>query len=379
MPSIHKDPRFPKGVWYASFYRADGKRVFRSTKTKNRAVATALCHALAEAERCSREGTLTQDRATELINETLRRSGQKPIVRLTLEDWIKECLESRTDASVALKKRSESVARRFVEALGPGSGGRLLETITAEDVRKFASSLKSEGRAPGTVNKIVCDVGYFFTRAVKLGKLRFNPFSGVQAEKDSKQKENSTFSPEQVAKLVSVTKGTDWQGAILFAYTSGTRLMDCTQLKWNQIDLQTGVIDFRQRKTGGRHVVGIHPDFESWLLAHVTDEAQGFVFPVLSLQKEENLSHAFNAIVDKAGIDAGQLREKRGTKGKSRRNLTFHSLRHTAASSVFNASAIKEVARRVTGHSGTSIDRYLHLDLESIRSATALIPRLPID
>ena len=191
MPNIHRDPRFPKGVWYCSYYLANGKRAFRSTKTKNKAAATALCHALAEAERCAREGTLTQGRATELINETLRRSGQQPVVRLTLGDWLKECMESRTDISRNLRTKNEFACRRFLEALGPDSGNRLLESITESDIRKFVSSLKSEGRAPATINRITHDVGYFFTRATRLGKLKFSPFSGIEMQKDSDKKEHS--------------------------------------------------------------------------------------------------------------------------------------------------------------------------------------------
>jgi hypothetical protein len=37
------------------------------------------------------------------------------------------------------------------------------------------------------------------------------------------------------------------------------------------------------------------------------------------------------------------------------------------------------VARRLTDHAPSgSLDRYLHVDLSAIRSATALIPRLPL-
>jgi hypothetical protein len=45
---------------------------------------------------------------------------------------------------------------------------------------------------------------------------------------------------------------------------------------------------------------------------------------------------------------------------------------------VFNAEAVKQVARRVTGHAERGeIDRYVHENVELIREATKLIPRLP--
>jgi hypothetical protein len=53
-------------------------------------------------------------------------------------------------------------------------------------------------------------------------------------------------------------------------------------------------------------------------------------------------------------------------------------LRHSAATKVFNQAALKEITRRVTNHAaGGVMDRYIHEDLEAIRAAVALIPRLP--
>jgi hypothetical protein len=60
------------------------------------------------------------------------------------------------------------------------------------------------------------------------------------------------------------------------------------------------------------------------------------------------------------------------------RALSFHSFRHTAASNVFNGAALKEITRRVTNHAaGGVVDRYIHEDLDAIKAATQLIPRLP--
>jgi len=91
------------------------------------------------------------------------------------------------------------------------------------------------------------------------------------------------------------------------------------------------------------------------------------------------LSATFVGLLDKAGIEKQLLRARNSGKGRSLRALTFHSLRHTAASSVFAAATLKEITRRVTGHAaGGVVDRYIHEDLEAIRSAVQLIPRLPL-
>lgn len=390
MSSVHRDPRFPKGVWYCNFTTAQGRRVCRSTGQKSKARAKIICEAWAEAERAAADGTLGQARATQIINETLARCGQEPVERVRLGDWLGEWIEAKTNISSTLKKRYQFACTTFLAFLGPGSERRFLESINSGDIRRFAEALSAEGRCATTINRIThVDLNGAFNRALRLGKISFNPIAGVEPRKDegaiSKRK---TFTPEQIASLVESARPTDWAGAVLFGYSTGARLQDVANLRWDSIDLQVGVVVFRQRKLSSRKpdsetVVGIHPDFEAWLLARtVPDEPESFVFPTLANRSgggKNGLTNEFNRLLERAGIEAGLIRARHGIQGRSRRNLSFHSLRHTAASNVFNASAVKEAARRVTDHAKHGcLDRYLHADLEAIKAASALIPRLPL-
>jgi len=90
------------------------------------------------------------------------------------------------------------------------------------------------------------------------------------------------------------------------------------------------------------------------------------------------LSICFVELLDKAGIEKRFLRQGNTGKGRAVRALSFHSFRHAAASNVFNAASLREITRRVTNHAaGGVVDRYIHEDLEAIKAATQLIPRLP--
>jgi integrase len=78
-----------------------------------------------------------------------------------------------------------------------------------------------------------------------------------------------------------------------------------------------------------------------------------------------------------AGVRGRELRQATG-KGHRVSSLSFHSFRHGAATAVFNAAALKEITRRVTGHAQRgSLERYVHQDVQALKAATALIPRLP--
>jgi integrase len=190
-----------------------------------------------------------------------------------------------------------------------------------------------------------------------------------------------TFSPEDVWRLVKAAEGSDWQGLILLAYGSGLRLQDGANLRWSNIDLEVGVINFTQRKTGRSALVGLHQDFNDWLLQRTApDDPEAYVFPSLANRTSggsKGLSNEFNALVARAGLADHWMRQKKGCAGKTIRSKSFHSFRHGAASEIFNSAVVREVARRVTAHSGDALQRYLHADLDAIRAATALVPRLP--
>lgn len=112
MASVHPDPRSPQGVWYCRLTTADGRRVWRSTKKRNKRQAEVLCDAWQQAEIEAANGELTKHRAAEILNETLRRMGSGTIERITVGTWLKDWIEGKQRISpatrLAISKRSPS-------------------------------------------------------------------------------------------------------------------------------------------------------------------------------------------------------------------------------------------------------------------------------
>jgi integrase len=355
----------------------------RSTGTTNRSQAKIICEAWASAEQAARDGALSTSRAAAIVNETLRRCGHQTLTQYRLGDWFSEWLAAKTNCRPQTLKRYRFAAARFIESLGgPEAERQYLDTIEERDIRHFIQTLRSQGRASSTIRRIIRDLNCAFARAVRLGKLERNPFNGVELQKDHDKlcDARQTFTPAQIIQLVQTARGTDWEGVILLAYSSGMRLADCCNLRWSEVDPVAGIINFRQRKTGRQTLIGLHLNFGDWLANRSTsDDPQAYIFPRLAGRRVDGkggLSNQFNSLVRQAGIDAGLIREPKGAQGKRRRALSFHSLRHTAASGVYNAAA-KEMARRITGHAERgSLEAYLHADLEAVKAAAALIPRL---
>jgi integrase len=381
MASIHRNPRSPKGVWYAHYTLADGRRVARSTGTRDRSQAKIITEAWAAAETAAAYGELSQTRVLAILNETLQRIGANPVQYVSVRQWLTDWLASKDNQTAkATRSAYGQAVADFLSYLGDRGAARRLDSITTADIEGFVRGLRKEGRSASTINKIRAFLSQPFEKARKGGTIRFNPCSLVQPEK-AEPIVKGTFTAEQVAALVAVADP-DWAGAILFAWGSGARLGDVANLRWSALDMANGIVTFRERKTGATAIIGLHPDFADWLTERPAPEAvDAFVFPTLagrSINSSLGLSAQFATLMDRAGIENRLLRAGNAGKGRTVPALSFHSLRHSAASNVFNSAAIKEVARRVTNHSaGGSLDQYLHQDLEAIRAAVGLIPRLP--
>jgi integrase len=384
MGPLVKDARGRSKYWIACYRAADGRRLKKSTKKTDRKQAEIILAAWEHAENMAAGGEATAERLKEVLSETLTRLGLAPIKTPSVKSWLEEWLKSKegqVSASTHLSYRQ--VTREFLAFLGPAQALRRLDSIGVTDIERFVASLRADGRSGSTINKLVRKfLSAAFEKARKTGLIKFNPVMATTPERASALSRD-TFTPEQVAGIVRAAKGTDWEGAILFAYGTGARLSDTANLRWSSLDTAAGVVTFEERKPGKLAIVGLHGDFLDWISSakKLSEDPDAFVFPKLAgrtLSGQDGLSREFSGLVEKAGIHVRLLREGNDGKGRSLRALSFHSLRHGAASSVFNNAAIREIARRVTNHAPDgSLDRYLHKDLEAIREATKLIPRLP--
>jgi integrase len=377
--SIHRDPRFPKGVWYCRFRRRDGSRAWRSTGEKSKSQARIVCEAIQAAENEAGRGELSSKRVAKLLNETLQRLGAPTFERPTAERFLTGWLSTKPNVNLSNLRQYRFAISGFLSYLDQPR--KLLEQVSEHDIAGFLAALKAGGRTGSTLNRIRRNLSTPFERARKLGLIRFNPVVLTQPEKTDHLR-RETFSPEDVRRVVKAAAGTDWEGLVLLGYGSGIRLQDGANLRWCDIDLELGIISFRQRKTGGNALIGLHPDFGDWLLRKraAPDEPEADVFPSLAKRVSggrNGLSNEFNALMARAGLVDHKIRQPTGSAGRSLRSRSFHSFRHGAASEIFNSVIAKEAARRITAHSGEALSRYLHADLASIRAATNLIPRLP--
>ena len=282
MASIHRDSRFKNGPWFAAFTLLDGRRVFRSTRTKNKAQAKIIAAAWEAAEKEGARGDLTRDRVSAILEETLTRLGHSPQERISVKQWLEEWLAAKKPMLAPSSHRAyTNAAEEFLTYLGETGASRRLESISERDVEGFIAQLRKSGRGPRTINRIREHLAGGFEKARRTGRIPYNPFAAVEAEK-SDSRPRATFSPSAIAALLKVADA-DWQGAILFGYSTGARLADVVNLRWSSLDIANGVTVFRERKTAKEAIIGLHGDFLNWLSERpVPQDPDAFVFPSLA-------------------------------------------------------------------------------------------------
>jgi integrase len=185
------------------------------------------------------------------------------------------------------------------------------------------------------------------------------------------------FTSAETARLIQAARG-DWQGAILLGATSGLRLGDVANLRWESVDLGAELLRIETEKTGTVVILPMHPDFAQWLAGRPRGIAQAPVFPELAGKRIggcRGLSAQFRAIVEVAGI-TGRVVIREG-KGRATNSKTFHALRHSFISSLANAGVTSDIRQKLAGHADPKVHaNYTHHEIETLRGAIAKLPRL---
>ncbi|MFT5853349.1 MAG: integrase [Verrucomicrobiales bacterium] len=383
--------------YWTAFYDADGRRRYRTTKSKRKTEAISIASEMELASRRVGDGgesdrrilaileeatekalrhRLNTDVARDLLNRILECSTGEKLFDPTLEEWFRGWVaDKKKSRAEKTAIRYEGVIDSFLDFLTLAKRRAPLGALTIEDVRSYRDKISREGRADATVNFAVKTLRAPLNAARKQGLIVHNPAEGVDLVA-VKVEEKGVFSPEDVRKLVGAAEG-DWKGLILGGYYTGARLGDLVALNWSAIDLTEGLVEFVQSKTGRRVNIPLHGEFRLWLES--IGEQSGSVFPSLAgttSSGRSGLSGQFKKILTKAGLK-GTIVERKGKLGRNRSSLSFHSLRHSFNSAMATAGIPQEVRQKLTGHASKAVnDRYTHTEFQTLKGAIDALPPL---
>ena len=336
--------RLASGRWQAR-YRDGGGRMVTAPQTFHTKSDASRFLATVEADLA--RGTYLDPRA-----------GQ-----VTLAAWTAEWLAGDPSKRATTKARDEYAMR--VHFL-PSLGHRPIGSLTPLDVRRAVDALAAKV-APATVRTNVGVLRAVLNAAVEADLISRSPVRGIKLEA-APPCERPTLTPEQLEALAAEVPGR-YRALVLLAGVVGQRWSELVGLRVGSVNFLARTVTIRETisEVGGRHAVDMTKSKSSGrtlsLPAFLIDELAEhlslyrpgagrddlvFTGPKGGTLRRSFAARTFNPAVARAGLPD---------------ELTFHGLRHVAASFLVDAGEHPRVIQHRLGHATArlSMELYAHV------------------
>jgi integrase len=387
MASVHRQPGRP--YWFCAFSifnpeTLTSRRVFRSTKTRDKKQALEICRAWHKAASKARNGKLSVDAAREVIaqgvSDVFSAANLESLESATIKEWCDKWLETKSiEAEQSTHERYKRIVERFLESIGT-KANRDLSTLHADDIARFRDREAKE-LARSTANLSVKVLRICLGEAKRQELIVRNPAERVKLLKSVKESRRRAFTLREIKRILKACgEDSEWRGLILFGLYIGQRLGDLARLTWRAVDLESGEIAFTTRKTGRRIVLPLVQPLADYLAAlPASDNPNAYIFPNAAAHKRTNsLSNQFREILADAGLVEPRRHEKRKQgrdQAREPSEISFHSLRHSAVTMLKAAGVSDFITREIVGHESAAVSRaYTHLTTDDKRAAMQRLP-----
>ena len=240
-------------------------------------------------------------------------------------------------------------------------GNTSLADITPDNISRLQDRLIKSGLQSSSANRYIAALSSAFTMAVKeFGWAESNPCSSVRKLAESRGRTRFLTNDERTRLLGTCDESgfPELYIIVVLALSTGARKSELRWLYWDDVDLQQGILLFRETKNGTMRsvpLVGLGLELlRDWSkIRRVNTE---LVFPGKNSQTPILFERSWRTVLNDAEI----------------KDFRFHDLRHSAASYlVMNGVHLRTVAE-IMGHKTLSmVQRYSHLSPEHLRSEVA--------
>jgi len=343
--SIYKHGR----KWWISYYW-NGKQVREGVSASRREAENALAL-----------------RRAEILKGRFHYVPRKELVMFprAVEEYKVEKAEKRS------LRRDETSFRHLTQAFGL----MRIDRITTKDIEAYKRaragqhSQKRKGLAVagGTVNRELALLKCLFNQQIDLGRIAENPVKGVKFFPERPKTADRVLTSLELEHLVEAA-APHLRPIIAVAAYTGLRKGDILNLRPADIDLEGGVIRVLMQKTEELLLVPILPELKPTLCKAMAAAGPSAPYVFMSFRprrdgkfsKIGDIKNAFRGALARADL-AGQ-------------GFTFHSLRHTFASTLYRSGVPLLAVSKLLGHrSVKTTERYLGVRLEEMRQAVAVL------
>lgn len=382
MASVQRQPGQPN--WIAHFYDRAGRRRVRSTMLPNTAAnkkqAQKIADSFEEIHRARNAVKALRDNYASIAAE-LNLEWKIPSVRDFLENWMVTFGPKLADSTRQAYRYRFNDLMAFMKDTGRDSLD--VDMVTLDVAREYRDRLLRKVSSV-TANTAMAVLSGVFSYAVRKGYLIENGFDVLGSVTETDSTEKRPFTLEEI-KLVLENCNDEWRSMVIFGLYTGQRLSDLANLTWGQIDRKRNEVAFITKKTKRRMAIPMAKPLRDHIATLKRGTPDAPVHPgaerLMSEQKKAGtLSRQFNEILQRCNLVPKKAHRKAdkkedGDKRQTVNPLSFHSLRHTAATLLRMTGSSEAVAREIIGHASASVDRgYVHMDADSMQTALDKLP-----
>ena len=254
-----------------------------------------------------------------------------------------------------------------------GNGVESWDAVDAKALEGAFDRATSKGHFAGCIKKL-------FAFLVKTGAVKYN-YAGIMPTMQYWKRIPSVYSNDEVDTILgSVDRSTEVgkrnYAILLLAARLGMRVSDISSLRFENVDFDKAVIEFRQQKTGAVNQLTLLPDIAE-ALRDYTDNARGDSDqPYIFLTCRESLRKSVLPRMSSAAVGrvvAKHFRQSGVEFGD--RHHGAHALRMSLASSLVAENVPYEAVRAILGHEDhDAITHYVKFDTESLRTCALEVP-----
>ncbi len=331
--------------WYIRYVDAQGR--FRREKAGTKSAAIDLYR--------KRKNEALEGKK---LPEKLRRAT------VTFSDLAKDALEySRAhkvpDAARADKWHMETILNWFRE--------RAAADVRPQDIERCLSDLAEERELkPATLNRYRALLSLTYSIAMRNGKVASNPARLVRLRKENNARVRFLSDQEETtlrAKIQEVYA--EGEAEFDLALNTGMRRGEQYRLRWQDVNLQTGILTIPRSKHGEKRHVPVNSAARVALgKLWERRSAPGYVCPGVEAERSRDWRRWFERAVRRARIE----------------NFRWHDLRHTFASRLVMAGVDLRSVQELLGHKTINMTvRYSHLAPRHLQEAVERLTATPTD
>ncbi len=356
----------PDGLWVARIdigHDANGKRIRKAVYGQTKKEVT--------------------DRLTKLASQkldgTLIDTGRMTVGEL-LDRWLED--EASSKCATNTTTRYRGIADKHIK---PRIGSVKLTLLKPIHVSGMLATMVRETVGARTQGHAYAVCRRAFNIAVKWGMLLRNPCDAITAPKYNR-KDINALTVEQATAVLKTSESTAYHALFVLALTTGMRQGELFGLQWEDIDLDRSMLSVRHsleevkgaltlkepKSRSGKRQIAL-PEFAAAALwSHKRAMlaggllSRGIVFPSPEgdwLRKSNFARRVWHAVRKSAGLPEG---------------ITFHGLRHSAATLLLSEGVSVKVIQEMLGHSNVTLtlNTYSHVMPGMQKQAASTFDRL---